>query len=100
MRRNSGSGRIALLGAVVLVLLVGLGARPERAFSEPEQSEPRPEVPGPAFAPGEILVKVKENAPPATIESINRDNDAHLEEKIPHSRVSVVDLPQDLSVAE
>jgi len=60
MRRHSGSGRIALLGAVVLVLLVGLGARPERALSEPEQSEPRPEVRGPAFAPGEILVKVKE----------------------------------------
>ena len=100
MRRHSGSGRIAFLGAVVLVLLVGFGARPERALSEPEQSEPEHEASGPAFAPGEILVKVKENAPATAIESINRNNDAQVEEKLPHLRVSVVDLPQDLSVAE
>src|SRR5215216_3588734 len=100
MRCHSGSGRIALLGAVVLVLLVGFGARPERALSEPEQSEPRPEVRVPAFAPGEILVKVNDNAPAAVIEPINRNNDAQVEEKIPHLRVSVIDLPQGLSVAE
>src|SRR5215218_8325399 len=100
MRCHSGSGRIALLGAVVLVLLVGFGARPERALSEPEQSEPRPEVRVQAFAPGEILVKVNDNAPAAAIEPINRNNDAQVEEKIPHLRVSVIDLPQGLSVAD
>ena len=100
MRRHSGSCRIALLGAVTLVLFVGFGARPEQALSEPEQIAPEPQAGGAAFAPGEILVKLEESAPADAIQPINRSNDAQVEEKLPHLRVSVIDLPQDLSVGE
>jgi len=86
---------IGLLAVASVALLVGLVTPQERA-----PSEPKPDSNAAAFAPGRILVKIKDNAPADAIVSVNRRNDARLEERIPHSRVSVIDLPKDLSVAE
>jgi len=53
-----------------------------------------------SFEPCEILVQTESGVPADAIESVNRRNDASVEESIPHSRIRVVDLPQGLSVAE
>jgi len=86
--------RNKLIGVLVLIMLFGLGLRQEHGAA---QTEPTDE---PAFAPDRILVKTDESAPAGAIESISRQNDARVEDKLPHSRVSVIDLPQDLSVRE
>ena len=86
--------RNKLIGVLVLIMLFGLGLRQEHGTA---QTEPTDE---PAFAPDRILVKTDESAPAGAIESISRQNDARVEDKLPHSRVSVIDLPQDLSVRE
>ena len=80
---------------LLLIVLFGFGLRPDHAIAQSEEA-----TAGPAFAPDRLLVKIDESAPADAIETINRKNDAHVKEKIPHSRVSVVDLPEDLSVAE
>ena len=91
---------IGFLAVIAVVLLVGLGGAQERALSTPGQGGSEPEAGEPDFAPGEILVKLKDDVPADSIASVNRRNDARVEEKIPDSRVSVVDLPNNLSVAE
>ncbi|MDP9438403.1 MAG: S8 family serine peptidase, partial [Actinomycetota bacterium] len=89
-----------LIGFTILVFSVTLGVQPQQALSQTEQSNPITGMEGQAFAPGRIIVKAEEKAPANAVESLNRRTDARIEEKIPHSRVSVVDLPQDLSVTE
>lgn len=84
----------------VLALLVILGIRPEQALSQTKPSDQNVGTDRQAFAPGRIIVKVEEEAPANAVESLNRRNDARTEEKVPHSRVSVIDLPRDLSVDE
>ena len=84
----------------VLILLGILGTSPEQALSETKPSDPNAGMGEQAFAPDRIIVKLEEEAPANAIASLNRRNDARIEEKIPHSRVSVVDIPQDLSVTE
>lgn len=86
---------IGLLAAASVVLTIGLVAMQDRAPSESETKGEKA-----AFAPGRILVKIEDKAPADAIVSINRRYGARLEEKIPHSRLSVVDLPEGLSVAE
>jgi thermitase len=81
-----------LIGVLVLIMLFGLGLRQEHGMAQPTDEL--------AFAPDRILVKKDEGAPAGAIESINRQNDARVEDKLPHSRASVIDLPQDLSVRE
>lgn len=99
------------IGFVILasvVLTTGFLAPQERVPSEPTRapSQPKPDVglkealENSSFEPGEILVQTESGAPADAIVSINRRNDASVEESIPHSRVSVVDLPEGLSVAE
>lgn len=95
MRRNT-----SYLAAAAITLLVGLGAAQDQALSTPGQGGSGADPGGAGFAPGQILVKLKDDVPADSIASVNRRNDASLEEKIPHSRVSVVDLPEDLSVSE
>ncbi len=53
-----------------------------------------------AFASGEIIVKLEEDASQEDLRDLNRRTDASVEEDLPQSEVSVVDLPQDLSVSE
>ena len=95
MRRYSG-----LLATVSVALLIGLGIQTEQFLSQPMIGETEPEAHGSAFVPGRILVKFKEGAPADAIESLNRKYDARVEEKIPRLEVSVVNLPEVLSVTE
>ena len=90
MRRN-----LSRLIALSIIVLLGFTVPIGQALSEPQ---PVPDKV--AFAPGRILVKVEDSAPAGAIASVNRENDARVEDKIPHSGVSVVDLPADLSVNE
>jgi thermitase len=95
MRRN-----ISLLIAFAITLLLGFAVPTGQALSEPQPGELPPGPDKATFAPGRILVKVEDNAPAGAIASVNRENDARVEDTIPHSGVSVVDLPADLSVNE
>lgn len=55
---------------------------------------------GEKFAPGEIIVRLEGPASAADLREINRQNGASVEENLPRSAVSVVDLPRDLTVSE
>ncbi len=55
---------------------------------------------GERFVPGQILVKLKDGVSHRALEALNRQNNARVEERLPSIRVSVVDLPRDLSVEE
>lgn len=84
----------------ILILLGILGTSPEQAFSETKPSALGAGTGEQAFAPGRIIVKAEEGAPANAVESLNRKNDASIEERLPLSDVEVVDLPQDLPVSE
>lgn len=73
-------------------MVLGLGFHPDRLTATPPEE--------PAFVPGRILVKVEEEAPASAIRDVNEENGGRLEEKIPHSELSVIDLPRGVSVAE
>ena len=88
------------LVAFSITLLLAFAIPTGRALSEPDPGGPQPASDEAAFAPGRILVKVEDDAPAGAIASVNRETDARVEDTIPHSRVSVVDLPADLSVNE
>jgi thermitase len=96
MRRNIG----LLLVALSITVLLGSAIPTGRALSETNPGGPQPASGEAAFAPGRILVRVEDSAPANAIAAVNRKNDARVEEKIPHTRVNVVDLPKDLSVPE
>ena len=96
MRRFIGLLLLTLSTTVLLGSTVPAG----RAISQPSPDEPQPVSGGAIFAPGEIVVKVKDGAPADTIASLNRNHNARVEEKMPNSRVNLVDLPDDLTVAE
>ncbi|MDQ4128944.1 MAG: S8 family serine peptidase, partial [Actinomycetota bacterium] len=81
---------------VLLAFTVSTG----QALSQPNPGETQPASDETPFAPGRILVKVEDSAPANALASVNRENGASVEEKIPDSQVSVVDLPEGLSVAE
>ena len=91
---------IGHLIALAIIVLLGFTVPTGQALSEPNPGGQQPASGEAEFAPGRILVKVEDNAPADAIATLNRKNDAHVEEKIFHSGVSVVDLPEDLSVAE
>lgn len=91
---------ISLLVTLSIAVLLGTGIPAGQALSEPKPDTPKPGSGRVAFAPDQILVKIKDNAPADALVSVNRRNGARVEEKILRSRVSVVDLPADLSVAE
>lgn len=50
------------------------------------------------FASGRIIVQLKSGVPKEKLRALNRGKDARIKESIPDSKVSVVDLPSDLSV--
>ena len=92
---------IGLLAVASVVLTVGFLAPQERASSEPNSDNGmKPGLENADFAPGRILVKIKDEAPADAIEAVNQKNYGRVEEKIPHSRVNVVHIPDDLSVTE
>lgn len=88
----------SLLTTVAIALVI------VTAGAQSAHSETGPEAAGPKetqdFAPGRILVKAEERAPASAIGSLNRENDAHVEEKLPGIGVSVIEIPKDLPVAE
>jgi thermitase len=87
LRRNA-----RLIAAFVLVVTAGICFRPEYSSSQPSDE--------PAFVPGRILVTSEERAPAGAVREITRDNGAEVEETLPRSDLSVIDLPGDLSVDE
>ena len=64
--------------------------------AQPTYSAPNEEE----FAAGRIIVNLEEEAAQADLVAINRRNDASIEEDLPASDLSVVDLPRDLPVQE
>jgi thermitase len=86
---------IGFLIASSTTVLLGLVVPAGQALSESQAGPDKV-----AFAPDRILVKVEDSAPAGSIASINRETDASVEDRIPNSGVSVVDLPADLSVKE
>ncbi len=89
-----------LIAFTILVFSATLGIQPQQALSQTEQSNPNSGTEAQAFAPGRIIVKAEEEAPANAVESLNRETEASIEERLPVSGVEVVDLPRDLSVAE
>ena len=89
------------VSVAMLVVFVALQGVTQEAATQPVQEEPTyEEGSGQAFAPGEVIVVLKEPAAQADLRDLNRENDATIEEDLPRSDVNVVDLPRDLSVAE
>ena len=90
--------------AGIAALLIGLGAQPEQALSQPSERSSEasaPKTPSkPSFVQDQILVKVKEGASSEAVDSLNRKNNASTKKKIPHTKVSVVKLPKELLVEE
>ncbi len=90
------------LVALSLCLLALQGATQEaKTQAEEESGDPTyQEGTQQAFAAGEIIVKLEEAASQADLRDLNQQTDASVEEDLPQSDVSVVDLPRDLSVSE
>ena len=88
--------------AATFVVFVGLQGTSQDAVGRPAQGEETSfqEGSGPRFAPGEIIVVLKEPASQGDLRDLNRQNDAATEENLPQSDVNVVDLPRDLTVGE
>jgi thermitase len=85
-----------ILVAFSITVVLGSTISTEPALSQPDEATSK----GLPFAPGRILVKLDDSAPAGGLALVNRENDASVENRIPGSGVSVVDLPEDLSVAE
>ncbi|HKH10591.1 MAG TPA: S8 family peptidase [Rubrobacter sp.] len=83
-------------------MFVGLQGATQEAMTQPARGdEPTYEDgSGRSFAPGEIIVAMKEPASQADLRELNRENGAAIEEDLPRSDVNVIDLPQDLTVTE
>ncbi len=92
---------VAGVFAATLLLFLGLQGATQEAATQPVREEPTHEDrSGQAFAPGEVIVVLKEPASQADLRELNRDNGAAIEKDLPRSEVNVVDLPRDLTVAE
>ena len=85
-------------GSILAVSLLCLGVQgtTQEALTQAEDREGAQKP----FAPGEVIVVLDEQASQADLRSLNRENDASIEEDLPRSDVNVVGLPQDLTVAE
>jgi subtilisin family serine protease len=93
------------VGTVVAILLLFIAVQgvTQEAQTQVEGQGVEPtyeESNGRDFATGAIIVKLTDEASQGDLRDLNRQNDASLEEDLPQSDVSVVDLPRDLSVAE
>ena len=65
----------------------GVSGTAQPTYSSPSDEE---------FAAGRIIVSLEEEAAQEDLAAINRRNDTRVEEDLPASGVSVVDLPRDL----
>ena len=77
---------------LAIILFAGFTAHPDEVLAR--------NAPGPEFAPDRIIVKLENQAPAGTLEVVNRKNGARTKEKLPRLRLGVVEVPEDLSVAE
>lgn len=93
-----------LVGTVLAatVLLVAYQGLTQEVLPQTEVSEDPTyqEGAGRDTAPGEIIVKLEGPATEADLRDLNQENDASIEEDLPRSDVTVVDLPRELSVEE
>ncbi len=90
-------------GVAMLLLFLALQGLTQEAETQVERETPDPsygEGAQRAFASGEIIVKLEEAASQSDLTQLNQQTDASVEEDLPQSDVSVVDLPRDLSVSE
>lgn len=82
-------------GAALILLCLALAGSAEARIAGAETSAFSGE-----FVKGEIIVKVADGATDGDLERINDRNGAETEEELPRSDLAVVDLPNDLTVAE
>lgn len=99
----SRTGKHALLIAVLVLVLGTLFAGGSSVKAQQETNEPaeRPSFQAPEeaeFLPGEIIVKLEEDASRQDLVALNRRNDARIEKDLPLPDTSVVDLPPELPV--
>ncbi len=97
-------GLVAALTVVFIAVQSSVqyaATQPESELTKPTGEEPTYDGPeGKKFETGEIIVKIEEEASPADLKGLNRENSARLEEDLPKSDVNLVDLPQNLPVKE
>jgi len=86
--------RIGFIAAASIAGIFGMVLLPGEAISESVDKN------SPDFAPGRIIVKLEEESTTSDLTSLNRRNDASIKEKLPEEDLSVVDLPNDLSVTD
>lgn len=93
------TGKYALLVAVMVLALGSLLAGSSSVKAQQETEESSFQAPEEVeFEPGEIIVKLEEDASRQDLVALNRRNDARIEEDLPLPDTSVVDLPADLPV--
>jgi thermitase len=91
---------------IAAVVLVGLGTGPEQALSQDSRQVPEVSTSSPSFrssdsqefAPDRILVKLEEGVSEQSLGTLNRQNNVSIERKLPHTRVNVLTLPNELPV--
>ncbi len=92
--------RVRIFTVVLAVVLAAFIAFPGFVQRVESQTYPGPSAAQKEFAPGQLIVKLKEQAEQSDLREINQQNDAATEENLPNSDVNVVDLPPDLTVRE
>jgi subtilisin family serine protease len=100
---RQGTARHLLIIVITAVVLAGAAAgsgRGVEAQQDPGRTDGSPSAGEPEFVPGEIVVKLEEDASPQDLATLNRRNEARVEEDLPLPDASVVDLPAGLGVEE
>ena len=88
------TGKHTLLIAVMVLALGTLLAGSSSVKAQQETEEPSFQAPEKAeFEPGEIIVKLEEDASQQDLAALNRRNGVRIEEDLPLPDTSVVDLP-------
>lgn len=90
-------GGLLVAAVAVWAVFAVSGAQTQRngasqpSFKAPEEAE---------FAPGRIIVKLKEEASPVAFDNQNRRNNARVERELPQDETKLLRLPRDLPVRE
>ena len=79
-------------------ILIGSSGEAVNAQSDPSDKPSFRSSDEEEFDPDSIIVKTKREASDADLDRVNRSNGARVKEKIPRTRLSVIDLPENLPV--
>lgn len=101
----SSSRRLTLLVGVFVAasaIFVALQGSSQQAMTQTTRGEePTYQQPNrDGYAAGEILVSLRDDASRADLRALNQQNDASVEEDLPRTDVTVVNLPRNLTVQE